>query len=186
MLRQPLAGSYRVLLFGGSFNPPHAGHVFVAETIRKKYNFHAVWWLVNPSNPTKNPQAIRPLSERLTQVKNILPNQHHSVFSPENRYGTNYTYNILKRLRKAYPRNQFVWLMGADCLANFTSWKQWRKLLASQPMLIADRDPFSLYAHATPAGLRARKLGYPLLRLKKQAISSTQLRNQIPPPPHAW
>lgn len=115
-------------LLGGSFDPPHAGHVHITKAALKRFGLGRLWWLVSPGNPLK-PQGPAPLSARLQAARAIMDHPRVSVTNIEARLGTRYTAQTLAALQQHYPGVRFVWLMGADNLAQFHRWQDWRWIM---------------------------------------------------------
>ena len=90
--------SINVGLLGGSFNPAHEGHLFIAQTSLKKLNLDELWWLVSPQNPLKNSNILKPLNERIEYTKKIALNPKFKVLSLESYLKTFSTIDFLKKL----------------------------------------------------------------------------------------
>lgn len=105
-------------LLGGSFDPPHAGHVHITREALKRFGLDAVWWLVSPGNPLKT-RGPAPLDRRMAAARAIMRHPRVEVTDIEARLGTRYTAETLAALFARYPGVRFVWLMGADNLASF-------------------------------------------------------------------
>ncbi|MCB1391446.1 MAG: adenylyltransferase/cytidyltransferase family protein, partial [Rhodobacteraceae bacterium] len=98
-------------LLGGSFDPPHAGHVHLTREALKRLGLDQVWWLVSPGNPIKpNPPA--PLADRVRAARALMRHPRVRITDLEAGYGTRATADTLRALQRAYPRVRFVWLMG--------------------------------------------------------------------------
>src|SRR5579885_1064750 len=111
-------------VLGGSFNPAHAGHLHVSREARRRLGLKEVWWLVNPHNPLKKKSELADYAERLDAARTLASRVPFiRVLDLEQRWGTRYTVDTLKRLKRRYPRLRFIWLMGADNLASFHRWK---------------------------------------------------------------
>jgi nicotinate-nucleotide adenylyltransferase len=139
----------RVGLFGGSFNPAHAGHLYVSTEALKRLKLDQIWWLVSPQNPLKAAQGMAPLAERLAAARAAARHPRLKVMALESRLGTRYTADTLTRLG-AWPGYRFVWLMGADNLAQLPKWWKWRGILAACPVAVVERHPYSYPALAGP------------------------------------
>jgi nicotinate-nucleotide adenylyltransferase len=127
--RLPLAAAgLRVGLMGGSFNPPHAGHCQVADIARKRLGLDQVWWLVTPGNPLKAHNGLPPLEARMAACARLANPAHTRISGVEREIGTAFTAETLSFLRRRHPNVQFVWIMGADNLAGFHRWQQWRRM----------------------------------------------------------
>ena len=125
-------------LFGGSFNPAHAGHLHVAECGLQRLQLDQIWWMVSPGNPLKSDQP--PYAERVASVKalNLPPRMH--INHMEQDFGTRYTVETLRRAKKRWPRTRFVFLMGADNLMQLPKWKGWREIMETVPIAVIARN----------------------------------------------
>lgn len=124
-------------LFGGSFNPAHAGHMHVASTALKTLALDRIWWMVSPQNPLKPQQ---PSYEARTDTVRALGLPHRmEISSLEHRFGTQYTVDTLSRAKRAYPQTQFVYLMGADNFLQLPKWKNWRDIIETVPIAVISR-----------------------------------------------
>lgn len=120
----------RIGLLGGSFDPPHAGHVKITRAALRRFGLDQVWWLVTPGNPLKT-RGPAPLEERLAAARAMVRHPRVQVSGLEADLGTRYTAETLAALRDLYPRVRFTWVMGADNLAQFHRWQDWRDIMRS-------------------------------------------------------
>lgn len=137
-------------LFGGSFDPPHAGHVHVTREAMKAFGLDRVWWLVSPGNPLKE-RGPAPLARRMAAARAIIRHPRVAVTDIEARIGTRATADTLAALRRLYPGVRFVWLMGADNLAQFHLWKDWRWIMDNVPVGVVARPGDRISARMSPA-----------------------------------
>ena len=138
-------------LFGGSFNPPHSGHRLVADVALSRLGLDQLWWLVTPGNPLKDHAQLAPLGVRLDAVAALARHPRMRVTALETRLGTSYSARTVDLLRQKRPRLRFVWIMGADNLAGFHRWQDWRGLMESVPVAVIDRPGATLSALWSPA-----------------------------------
>lgn len=138
-------------LYGGSFNPPHRGHLHVARTALVRLGLDSVWWLVTPGNPLKPEGGTAPLPERLAAVRRLAAGPRMRVTGFEAAHGFRYTYETLRFLVTQRPHTRFVWIMGADSLATFDRWQRWRDIARLVPIAVVDRPRFGLKALASAA-----------------------------------
>jgi nicotinate-nucleotide adenylyltransferase len=135
--------SGRIGLLGGSFNPPHEGHLQMSLHALRTLGLTEIWWLVTPQNPLKNKDNTAPFEERLRQAQKLLAGQGPIFASDaEARLGTCYTADTLRALKKASPEARFVWLMGADNLAQIESWHEWQELFRLVPIAVFRRSGY--------------------------------------------
>jgi nicotinate-nucleotide adenylyltransferase len=142
----------RIGLLGGSFNPAHAAHREISLTALHNLKLDQVWWLVSPQNPLKATRGMAPLTSRLQQAAAVAAHPRIRVSAIETTLGTRYTADTLAALRRHYPRARFVWLMGADNLAQFHRWRDWQGIVRTMPIAVLDRPGFNLTASNGPAG----------------------------------
>lgn len=141
----------RIGLFGGSFNPPHAGHQLVAQQVLKRLQLDAVWWLVSPGNPLKDHTHLAPLAERVAAARALVQSPKIHVTGFEAAHGFRFSYDTVQYLRSRLPARKLVWIMGADNLSSFHHWEHWRQLARLVPMAIYVRPGSERAAHASPA-----------------------------------
>ena len=151
----------RIGLLGGSFNPAHAGHRHLAEIALRRLRLHAVWLLVSPGNPLKPTAGMAPLATRLASARTLCDGKRLFASAIESRLGTRYTADTLAALRKRFPLARFVWLMGADNLAQLPRWRNWRKLVKLMPFAVVPRAPSTYRALAGAAARRLRRARLP-------------------------
>ncbi|WP_170332242.1 nicotinate-nucleotide adenylyltransferase [Ruegeria arenilitoris] len=137
-------------LFGGSFDPPHQGHVHVTLEAMKAFGLDRVWWLVSPGNPLKQ-RGPAPLAQRMAAAGSLMQHPRVEVTDIEALTGTRATADTLIELRRLYPGVRFVWLMGADNLAQFHKWKDWRLIMDSVPVGVLARPGDRISARMSPA-----------------------------------
>jgi nicotinate-nucleotide adenylyltransferase len=131
-------------LFGGSFNPPHAGHALVAEIALRRLALDQLWWIVTPGNPLKSGNELAPLAERLMLSEQTAQNPRIKVTAFEAAHNVRYTADTLALVRARNPGVDFVWVMGADGLRDFHRWQRWRKIVMTFPIAVIDRPGSTL------------------------------------------
>jgi nicotinate-nucleotide adenylyltransferase len=141
----------RIGLFGGTFDPPHAGHVLASERALRRLQLDRVWWIVTPGNPLKAHDGLTPLAERMAEARALARDPRIVVSDIEAQLGTRYTFDTIDWLTKRCPGVSFVWIMGADNLAQFDRWQHWREIAARVPLAVVDRPGASLAATASRA-----------------------------------
>ena len=125
-------------LFGGSFDPPHIGHLHVARTALKRLRLDRVWWLVSPQNPLKA-HAPADAQTRLRTIRQLADEPRMVISDVEARMHTTRTVELLEHLSYHYPKVRFIWIMGADNLATFHRWERWQDITTLVPMCIIAR-----------------------------------------------
>ncbi len=147
----PIAAPDMVIgLLGGSFDPAHAGHVHITREAMKRFGLDRVWWLVSPKNPLKA-HGPAPQSLRIARARALMRDPRVEITGLESQLGTRHTAQTIARLQALYPRVKFVWLMGADNLAQFHLWDNWREILARVPVAVLARPGARLAARGSVA-----------------------------------
>jgi nicotinate-nucleotide adenylyltransferase len=181
----------RVGLLGGSFNPPHAGHLQFSLAALKDLQLDQVWWLVSPQNPLKSGEGMLPLAERVALSQKLTQHPRIKVVDIEKHLPDTYTITTIRYLQHAMPRTAFFWIMGADNLLQFHQWKNWKELFHLLPIIVYDRGNYRYKALAGKAASVFRKARYCHKKLKnhklpawslvitrKNPLSSTSLREK--------
>ena len=183
----------RIGLLGGSFNPPHRAHRAISLFAIKRLRLDRVWWLVTPGNPLKDQDTLHDLEARTEAARRVADDPRIDVSCLESVIGTRYTVDTVKYLRRRASGLRFVWIMGADNLAQFHRWQNWRRMATLVPIAVIDRPPQSFRALNAPAAQalaryrlpenEARRLAdhrapaWVFLTGLKMNLSSTGLRN---------
>jgi nicotinate-nucleotide adenylyltransferase len=147
----PYGAGQAIGLLGGSFNPPHVGHLLASRLALSRAGLDRVWWLATPGNPLKSDADLAALHARLAAARALLHDPRIAVTGFESEIGARYTADTLAYLSARAPGARFVWIMGADNLAQFHRWRHWREIAALAPMLVIDRPGSSFAALSSRA-----------------------------------
>lgn len=189
----------RIGILGGSFNPAHRGHRAISLWAIRALDLDEVWWLVSPGNPLKEAaRDMAPFNARFASAVRMARHAPIRVSAIEEKLGTRYTVDTLAAVTRLFPKKQFIWLMGADNLAQFHQWRGWRKIAGDVPIAVIARPGYDALAHAAPAMGWLRRFVHParqaknwtdwrlpalvLLRFRPDQHSATALRKVDP----AW
>ncbi|MEM6665063.1 MAG: nicotinate-nucleotide adenylyltransferase [Pseudomonadota bacterium] len=145
------AAGQRIGLLGGSFDPAHEGHRHISIKALRRLGLDQVWWLVTPGNPLKDVSGLAALDARLARARLVARHPRIRVTGFEEEAGTRYSADTLERLTARASRVRFVWLMGADNLAQFHLWERWPDIARTMPIAVIDRPGATLRALASPA-----------------------------------
>lgn len=141
----------RTGLLGGSFNPAHGGHRRISLAALEALGLDEVWWLVSPGNPLKPTAGMAPLGARVASARAQARRAPIRVTALERELGTRYTVDSLRAIERRWSKRRFVWLMGADNLAQFHRWKDWRAIGRTMPIAVIARPGYDAAAVASPA-----------------------------------
>lgn len=129
----------RIGLLGGSFNPPHQGHVHASEVAMKSLGLDAVWWLVSPGNPLKNNSGLPPLEQRMELSARINHDPSIIISGIEKDFGTRRSLDTIQQLKKYFPQTEFIWLAGTDIAFEMHRWHKWKNILKLMPLAFIGR-----------------------------------------------
>ena len=183
----------RIGLLGGSFNPAHEGHRQLSLAAMEALALDELWWLVSPGNPLKEgSHDMAPYAARLESARKMASGTAIRVSEFEREAETRYTIDTLRALMRGFPDDRFIWLMGADTVAEFHRWKDWRDLAQLLPIAVLPRPGYDDDARAAramgwlrgfvrPASQAKRWTQWSapaiiLLRLPPDTTSATRLR----------
>jgi len=168
-------------LLGGSFNPAHGGHRRISLCVAQALGLDEVWWLVSPGNPLKPRAGMAPLAARFASAQRQARRAPIRVTTIERELGTRYTVDTLARLQRRYPKVRFVWIMGADNLAQFHQWRRWRDIARIMPIAVVARPGYDGAAMRAPAtGFLRRSCALTLLRFDPDPRSASAIRQGDP------
>lgn len=131
-------------LFGGSFNPPHEGHLLVAEIAMRRLGLDQLWWMITPGNPLKSRSELASLSDRIAMSERMIKDPRIKVTAFEQSLSGSYTADTLAHVKARNPHIHFVWIMGADSLKSFHLWQKWQEIAATFPIAVIDRPGSTL------------------------------------------
>jgi nicotinate-nucleotide adenylyltransferase len=183
----------RIGLLGGSFNPAHAGHRHISLEALKRLDLDEVWWLVAPQNPLKPVRGMAPFKKRFDAAQLLARHPRIKVLDFETRLGTRYTIDTVTALQRNFPRTRFIFLMGADILAQIRHWRRWTGIFSRLPIAVLARPTYCSrglaelaarrYAHRRVAPEAARSLAdlappaWVFLPIKLDVRSATEIRS---------
>jgi nicotinate-nucleotide adenylyltransferase len=161
-------------LLGGSFNPAHRGHRAISLFALQALGLDAVWWLVSPGNPLKAPEGMAPYHARLGSARLMARRSRIVASDIETRLGTRFTIDTIEKLVRRYPKRRFVWIMGADNIAQFHRWRDWRRLARAVTIAVVARPGYEAFTGADPAAAWLR-------RFVRPAVGATSWTKWRPP-----
>ena len=165
----------RIGLFGGSFNPPHLGHLIVAETLREQGGLDQVLWMPAFSPPHKTGADLAAPAHRLAMTQRAVAGNPAFVVSDleVRKEGTSYTVETLQALQDAHPADALFLLIGGDSWRAFDTWHRPEEIMERVPLLVYERQHTNTRVPPHLAG-RVRIVEAPLV-----PISSTDIRERV-------
>jgi nicotinate-nucleotide adenylyltransferase len=132
----------KITLFGGAFDPPHNGHIRIAEELLNQKIADEVWFL--PSGNHAFEKVMQDEEDRETMLSSIIKPQMKLEKFELLQDGTNYTYRTLTSLTQRYPEHTFSFVIGSDNLAKFNQWDEYLKLIEEYTFYVYPRKGYSL------------------------------------------
>jgi nicotinate-nucleotide adenylyltransferase len=161
----------RIGIFGGSFDPPHVGHLVIAEMARRSLKLSSVYLVPAYQPPHKVGRHPSSASDRFTMTKlSVRGNQHLKVSDIElRRKGISYTVDTVRVFRRKFPSAELYLIVGSDSLRQFHSWKSPADILA-EATLVAYRRPGSRPTKTVRRSASVAFIGGPLMEISSSAI----------------
>lgn len=163
----------KVGLLGGSFNPPHQGHIYISNLAIKKLGLNQVWWIPTAQNPFKDKSIYESYENRLKKCQ-LLTKQSPKIHVKK--FDEIYTNILITELRSRYKNIEFFWLMGADNLEKFHQWEGFKKLIHQVPLIIFSRKNFLKKIKKTVSWKFISTSKYKIFHTKNFDISSSEIR----------
>lgn len=163
-------------LYGGSFNPPHLGHLIVAETLREQFRLDQIWWIPARQPPHKAEATLVSPQHRLAMTRRAT--HDHPAFAVSDvevqRAGASYTVDTVRALQTAHPDETFSLLLGSDSLRHFSAWRDPEEIVARVSLIVYPRPGAAEVDVESSLAGRVRFAEAPLL-----AISGTAIRARL-------
>ena len=138
-------------LLGGSFNPAHAAHRHISLEAMRQLGLDEIWWLVSPQNPLKSADGMAGLADRLASARAAARHPRIRVTAIEAELGTIFAVDTVAALGARFPQHRFIWLIGADNLAQLHRWRRWRDLARQVPIAVVPRPHYIGHSQFAPA-----------------------------------
>lgn len=135
--------SKKVVLYFGSFNPIHNGHLTIANYVLSKSFASEVWYVISPHNPFKKGSELAPEESRLAMAEmavNLWSNQIKVSDIEFEMSRPSYTITTIIKFISTYPEIDFTLMIGEDNIYTFDSWREWKRILRRVPLLVYPRD----------------------------------------------
>ncbi len=173
----------RIGILGGTFNPVHLGHLFIAEHARVEMDLDMVLFIPTGVPYMKNNKEILPSNIRMQMLEmSIASNPYFATSDIEiKREGNTYTYETLEELHQIYPNAKIFFLVGADCLFTIERWYQPQRIFDNCILLAANRNdvPQAELLEKTQYLEDTFKAKVILLDVPQIDISSTKVRENV-------
>ena len=167
---------YKIGVLGGTFDPPHIGHIEISKEAKKRFKLKEVIWAITKKNPFKNKSYLS-LKNRIRIAKKLnSKNKFIKIHFLENKIKSNKTIDLINYLKRKKKYKKIYFIMGADNLINFHKWDKWRQISLKCKILVFDRSKFKTKSIKSITYKKYNKKGLEFISFKKVNISSSQLR----------
>ena len=166
----------RIGIFGGTFNPPHVGHLIVAESVRESLNLDKICFVPSYISPHKRKGEEGLATHRLRMVRLAIRNNTFFAVSDVEirRKGTSYTFETLEALHAKYPDAKLFLIIGIDNFAEFHTWKKPQRIAELATLVVMNRPMEPADVHRKRLNTVTKFTAVPDIQ-----ISSTEIRGRV-------
>ena len=166
----------RIGILGGTFDPPHKGHLYISKIALKKLRLNKLIWVVTKKNPFKK-RPVLELKVRINLSKKILKKEKKILVKYfEDKINSNTTFDLLNFIEKKNKKSIIFFLTGADNLKKFHKWKNWEKITKVAKVVIFPRKGYSFQSLHPMVFKKLNKKDFMYINSKKINISSSLIR----------
>jgi len=163
----------RIGILGGTFDPPHVGHLHICKVALKKLNLKKILWIVTKKNPFKKKPYLDEknriqLSKQITKNNNKIFVRYY-----DNKIKSSSSFKLLNYIKNKNKNTKIFFLIGADNLKKLHKWKNWKKIPKLAKIVVFPRDGYS-FASIISKKLSKKDIIY--IKSKKINISSSLIR----------
>ena len=166
----------KIGILGGTFDPPHKGHLYISKIVLNKLKLNKLLWVVTKENPLKQKPYLNiktriKLSKKITKGrKKIFVKYFDAKIRSKN------TFNLLNFLKKKNKKAKLFFLIGADNLLKFHKWNNWKKIPKLAKIVVFPRQGFSSKSLRPIVSVKLKKKDFLYINSKKINISSSLIR----------
>jgi len=176
-LKKIIKNNYKKIgILGGTFDPPHKGHLFISKIALKKFKLNKLLWVVTKKNPLKHKPYLN-VKTRIQLSKKIVSKEKKiSIQFLDDKIKSTNTYNLLNYIKKKNTKAKLYFLMGADNLIKFHKWNNWKEITKLAILIVFARQSYSMKAINSVASKSLDKKDWLYMSGKKVNISSSIIR----------
>jgi len=171
-----LKKNLKIGILGGTFDPPHKGHLKISKDSIKKFKLNYVIWAITKKNPFKKKSSLN-LKSRINFAKKITKKEKLiKIKFYEKKIKSNKTVDLINYFKKKSKNIDIYFIMGADNLINFHKWHKWKSISRKCNILVFDRQGYRAKSLKSITYKQLNKRNLSFIKFKKVNISSSQLR----------
>jgi len=166
----------KIGILGGTFDPPHIGHLYISKIALQKLKLNAVIWIITKHNPLKQKPYLS-TKTRMNLSKDMTKNQK-KIFVEylDDKIKSRNTFDLLNFLKKKNKKIKLFFLIGADNLIKFHKWNKWKQIPKLAKIIVFARPNYSIKALNSVASKKLKKKDWIYINAKKMNISSSLIR----------
>ena len=166
----------KIGIFGGTFDPPHKGHLYISKIALKKLKLNKLIWVVTKKNPLKQKPNLN-IKVRVNLSKKITKNEK-KIFVRyfDDKIKSTNTFSLLNFIKKKNKKAKLFFLIGDDNLAKFHKWNNWKKIPKLAKIIIFPRQNYSTKSLNPITSKMLNKKDFIFINSKKINISSSLIR----------
>jgi nicotinate-nucleotide adenylyltransferase len=165
----------KIGILGGTFDPPHKGHLYISKCAIKKLKLNKLIWAVTKKNPFKK-KPILSINKRIKLSKKIINNKKILVQYLDGVVRSTRTFNLLNYIKNRNKNCKLYLLIGADNLVKFHKWNNWKNIPKLATIAIFPRQKHSMKSFNPIVYKKLNKKHFIYIKMKKINISSTIIR----------
>jgi len=166
----------KIGILGGTFDPPHIGHLHISKIALKKLKLDFLVWLITKQNPLKQKPYLS-TKIRINLSKDMLKRQKKiSIKYLDDIIKSRSTFTLLSYIKKNHQKTKLFFLIGADNLINLHKWNKWKKIPKLAKIVVFARSNYSSKALNSIAAKKLKKKDWMYINSKKMNISSSLIR----------
>ncbi len=166
----------KIGILGGSFDPPHVGHLHISKIALKKLELDILIWIITKRNPLKQKPYLS-TKTRIKLSKDITKSQKKIfVKYVDDKIKSKNTFDLLNYLKRKNRKIKLFFLIGADNLIKFHKWDKWKKIPKIAKIVVFARTNYSTKALNSIASKKLKKSDWMYINSKKMNISSSLIR----------
>ena len=166
----------KIGILGGTFDPPHIGHLYISKVALKKLKLDKIIWTITKKNPLKQKSHLS-IKVRMQLSKKIIRNEKKIFIRYlDGLVKSSNTFDLLSYFKNKNKKTKFFFLMGADNLINLHKWKNWKKIPHLTKIIVFARPGYSVKSLNSIASKKLKKNDWKYINSKKMHISSSLIR----------
>ena len=165
-------------ILGGSFDPPHIGHLKISKISLKKFKIKKVYWILTRRNPFKK-KPFYSMKERLLRCEKLIKNSKNiEVIYLDNKIKSSRTINVLNHFKKHKNKKNLYLIIGSDNLIDFHKWKSWKKIAKMVKLVVFSRKGYDKKGKVSIVVKHLNKKNIFFVKNKKINISSSEIKKR--------